>query len=218
VKHFKFEPRGKRRLHKRPNAYEIERCRWWLVQERTIVNPEIIVALGATAARSLLGRVIKIAKVRGKFMTAEAGTILVTNHPSYLLRIQDEHQKAEAYQGFVEDLSRVHAPSPHEGSPTASGLPKASSPRLGLIGASPAIAAVWSTFVAKMFVDGRRIIARFKSCFGPALGQVGPLGGFHVARTRSVSCVWLSRRWVLLGRCDHGEPRGVRPPQCQALQ
>ena len=57
VKHFKFEPRGKRRLHKKPNAYEIERCKWWLDQERAIVQPEVIVALGATAARSLLGRV-----------------------------------------------------------------------------------------------------------------------------------------------------------------
>ena len=55
MKHFKFEPRGKRRLHKKPNAYEIERCKWWLDQERAIVQPELIVALGATAARSLMG-------------------------------------------------------------------------------------------------------------------------------------------------------------------
>src|ERR1043166_8600855 len=65
VKHFKFEPRGKRRLHKRPNAHEIERCQWWQERERAIVRPELIVALGATAARSLLGRVVTITSVRG---------------------------------------------------------------------------------------------------------------------------------------------------------
>src|ERR1700720_4622769 len=64
VKHFKFELRGKRRLHKRPNAYEIERCRWWLDLERAIVKPELVVALGATAARSLLNRSVSITSVR----------------------------------------------------------------------------------------------------------------------------------------------------------
>jgi uracil-DNA glycosylase family protein len=66
VKHFKFEMRGKRRLHKRPNAYEIECCKWWNDLERLIVKPEIVVALGATAARSLIGRAVTIAKVRGQ--------------------------------------------------------------------------------------------------------------------------------------------------------
>jgi uracil-DNA glycosylase len=66
VKHFKHEMRGKRRLHKRPNAYEIDRCRWWLDQERAIVRPAVIVALGATAARSVLGRVVTIAAMRGR--------------------------------------------------------------------------------------------------------------------------------------------------------
>src|SRR5437016_7021545 len=66
VKHFKHEMRGKRRLHKRPNAYEIDRCKWWLERERAIVHPQAIVALGATAARSLFGRVITITKVRGQ--------------------------------------------------------------------------------------------------------------------------------------------------------
>src|SRR5438270_119407 len=64
VKHFKFEPRGKRRLHKRPNAYEVERCRWWNDLEIAIVKPKLIVALGATAARSLMGRTVTISKVR----------------------------------------------------------------------------------------------------------------------------------------------------------
>ena len=76
VKHFKFELRGKRRLHKRPNAYEIERCRWWLDLERAIVKPELVVALGATAARSLLNRSVSITTVRGKILETEDGTRL----------------------------------------------------------------------------------------------------------------------------------------------
>ena len=68
VKHFKYEQRGKRRLHKRPNAYEIDRCRWWLDQERAIVKPQLTLALGATAARSLFGRPVTIAKVRGRVL------------------------------------------------------------------------------------------------------------------------------------------------------
>jgi uracil-DNA glycosylase family 4 len=114
VKHFKFEPPGKRGLHKRPNAYEIERCRWWLDQERTIVKPAIIVALGATAARSLFGRTVTIAKVRGEIVAAEAGRILVTIHPSYLLRIKDEHDKAEAYRGSSRICGCASARSPRE--------------------------------------------------------------------------------------------------------
>ena len=104
VKHFKFERRGKRRLHKRPDAYEIERCRWWLDQELALVKPEVIVALGATAARSLLGRVVTISKTRGALIETKAGKVLVTIHPSYLLRIEDDRDKAEAYRAFVEDL------------------------------------------------------------------------------------------------------------------
>jgi DNA polymerase len=108
VKHFKFEQRGKRRLHKRPNAYEIERCRWWLDQERAIVNPDLVVALGATAARGVLGRTVTIAKVRGEIMQGQgASRVLVTIHPSYLLRIKDDNNavgKVEAYHRFVEDL------------------------------------------------------------------------------------------------------------------
>jgi uracil-DNA glycosylase family protein len=105
VKHFKFEPRGKRRLHKRPNAYEIERCKWWLQQERAIVQPALIVALGATAARSLLGRVVTIGKVRGEpFDLAEGTRIVVTIHPSALLRIREEADKRAAYAAFVKDL------------------------------------------------------------------------------------------------------------------
>src|SRR5205807_6176118 len=79
VKHFKFEQRGKRRLHKRPNAYEIERCRWWLDLERRIVRPQIIVALGATAARSLFERDVVVSKMRGELIPREDGArMLVT--------------------------------------------------------------------------------------------------------------------------------------------
>ena len=105
VKHFKFEPRGKRRLHKRPNNYEIERCRWWNDLEKAIVQPEIIVALGASAARSLLGRTVTISKVRGELLsTTDGQRVLVTIHPSYLLRMQDEAEKRAGYQAFVKDL------------------------------------------------------------------------------------------------------------------
>src|SRR5215210_3547112 len=89
VKHFKFEPRGKRRIHKTPNAYEIERCKWWLERERAIVGPELVVALGASAARSLIGRTVTIGKLRGEALKLADGTqLLVTVHPSALLRIR----------------------------------------------------------------------------------------------------------------------------------
>ena len=105
VKHFKFEQRGKRRLHKRPNAYEIERCRWWFEHERAIVKPDAIVALGATAARSVLGRVVTITKMRGRELRLADGTAaFVTIHPSFLLRIDDEADKAREYRAFVADL------------------------------------------------------------------------------------------------------------------
>src|SRR5437763_13370257 len=105
VKHFKFEPRGKRRLHKKPNAYEIERCKWWFEQERAIVKPDLIVALGATAARSLMGRVVTITKLRGEALSLGDGTqLLITIHPSALLRMQEEPEKRAAYAAFVKDL------------------------------------------------------------------------------------------------------------------
>jgi len=105
VKHFKHEMRGKRRLHKRPNAYEIARCRWWLEQEQAIVRPKAIVALGATAARSVLGRVVGIAKTRGEPQCLADGTpAIVTIHPSFLLRIQDAADKEREYRSFVSDL------------------------------------------------------------------------------------------------------------------
>jgi DNA polymerase len=105
VKHFKFELRGKRRLHKRPNAYEIERCRWWLDWERKLVKPDIIVALGATAVRSLVGKAFNISKVRGKVISlGDGGHMIATVHPSYLLRIRDRGDKRKQYRLFVRDL------------------------------------------------------------------------------------------------------------------
>jgi uracil-DNA glycosylase family protein len=105
VKHFKFEPRGKRRLHKRPNAYEIDQCHWWLDFERALVKPDIVVALGATAVRSVSGRPTSINKIRGRVLTLQdGGRMLATIHPSYILRIEDEADKRAEYRKFVTDL------------------------------------------------------------------------------------------------------------------
>ena len=105
VKRFKFEQRGKRRLHKRPNTYEIDRCRWWIDIERAIIKPKVVVALGATAARSLLGKSVSISSVRGDILTQSDGTrFVVTIHPSYLLRVKDADDKAREYRRFVGDL------------------------------------------------------------------------------------------------------------------
>jgi uracil-DNA glycosylase len=108
VKHFKNEPRGKRRLHKRPNVPEIEKCRWWLEREIDIVKPGLIVALGATAARSLLGRSAAVQKERGRIDTGPEGVpVFLTIHPSALLRIREPDARAEAYRRFVGDLKAV---------------------------------------------------------------------------------------------------------------
>ncbi|HEY1798952.1 MAG TPA: UdgX family uracil-DNA binding protein [Stellaceae bacterium] len=105
VKHFKYEPRGKRRLHKRPNADEIEQCRWWLDREIALVRPAAIVALGATAARSLLRRVVTIGRERGVARRRDDGAALVvTIHPSMLLRLRDETEQRYEYERFVADL------------------------------------------------------------------------------------------------------------------
>jgi len=108
VKHFKHEMRGKRRLHKRPNTYEIDRCKIWLDYERELVKPSTIVALGVTAARSLTGKTVTISKLRKKPLALTDGTALfVTVHPSSLLRIQDESDKHAAYKDLVADLKRA---------------------------------------------------------------------------------------------------------------
>ena len=105
VKHFKFEQRGKRRLHKRPNAHEIERCKWWLDIERALVKPDLVVALGATAARSLTGKPIPINRVRGEVLPLDGDRkLVVTIHPSALLRIRDSEDKKRQFIALVDDL------------------------------------------------------------------------------------------------------------------
>jgi DNA polymerase len=108
VKHFKFEQRGKRRIHAKPNGGEISACRWWIDQERLIVKPQRIVMLGATAIQSVTGRAQTIVSQRGRALTLPDGMSgAVTVHPSYLLRLPDRTRAAEEYRLFVEDLKRA---------------------------------------------------------------------------------------------------------------
>jgi DNA polymerase len=105
VKHFKFELRGKRRLHKRPNASEIKICRRWLLDEIEVVRPRLIVALGATAAQGLMGRAIPIGANRGAVLDVADGLrVFVTIHPSALLRLEDDEDRRSGYASFVDDL------------------------------------------------------------------------------------------------------------------
>lgn len=109
VKHFKYEPRGKRRIHQSPTASEIDHCRWWLDAERALVQPTTIVALGASAARALLGRTPSINRERGQPMVLADGTTLwLTVHPSYLLRLPEAQRGAEEAR-FAADLATVAA-------------------------------------------------------------------------------------------------------------
>lgn len=109
VKHFKFEPRGKRRLHQSPTAREIDVCRWWIDSERMLVRPRLVLALGASAARGVLGRTVSVQKERGRPHGLDDGAELwVTSHPSYLLRLQDDARAAEEAR-FIQDLQRVAA-------------------------------------------------------------------------------------------------------------
>lgn len=108
VKHFKFRPRGKRRLHQRPDAGEIRACRFWLELERLLVRPQLVVALGATAAQSLTGKAVTIGPLRGQDLQLEDGTALVvTIHPSYLLRIRDRSARAAEARRFEAELAAI---------------------------------------------------------------------------------------------------------------
>ena len=110
VKHFKFEQRGKRRIHNKPEAAEIEACRWWIGHERELIRPAVTVALGATAARSLFDKVMTISRVRGQPLRLPDGDeCWVTVHPSFLLRIPEEQRKREERALFVRDLKRIKA-------------------------------------------------------------------------------------------------------------
>ncbi len=110
VKHFKHEMRGKRRLHKTPNAGEIEACRWWLQNEVRLVAPRVVVAMGATAARAVVGRPVSVLKERGPAAPApDRPPAFVTVHPSYLLRIPDKAARHRAFSDFVLDLAAAKA-------------------------------------------------------------------------------------------------------------
>jgi uracil-DNA glycosylase family protein len=105
VKHFKFVPRGKIRLHQRPSTPEITACRQWYQRELASIQPALVVAMGATAAQGVLGKITPINKNRGRLIEAENGIkVLVTVHPSYLLRVPDEDAKVREYERFVADL------------------------------------------------------------------------------------------------------------------
>ena len=108
VKHFKWEPRGKRRIHKKPNAREISACRPWLEAEIDLIKPKIIVCLGATAAQALLGPKFRVSKQRGQFIESDlAPYILATVHPSSILRAPDDETRHAEKRRFVDDLKKV---------------------------------------------------------------------------------------------------------------
>jgi len=110
VKHFKFILRGKRRIHNKPDAGETSACRWWIDHERALIKPAVTVALGATAARSLVGKIVTISKVRGEPLTlADGSECWVTVHPSSILRAPDEAARREGKRLFLRDLKRIKA-------------------------------------------------------------------------------------------------------------
>lgn len=104
VKHFRFEERGKRRIHRRPDAGHITACRPWLDAEVAAVDPDVVVCLGATAARAVLGRVVKIGAERGTPIESGGRTTVVTIHPSAVLRLRDSGERSEAIAGLAADL------------------------------------------------------------------------------------------------------------------
>ncbi|HEY3579316.1 MAG TPA: UdgX family uracil-DNA binding protein [Pyrinomonadaceae bacterium] len=108
VKHFKWEPRGKRRIHKKPNSTEIAACRPWLEAELAVVKPDVIVALGATAAQALLGPQFRVTKQRGEFIESTlAPYVMATVHPSSILRAPDDETRQLEYRHFVDDLKKL---------------------------------------------------------------------------------------------------------------
>jgi len=108
VKHFKWEPRGKRRIHKKPNSMEIAACRPWLETEITLVKPEVIVVLGATAAQALLGPQFRVTKQRGEFITSTlAPYVMATVHPSSILRAPDDETRQLELRRFIDDLKKL---------------------------------------------------------------------------------------------------------------
>jgi DNA polymerase len=109
VKHFKWEPRGKRRIHKKPNSLEITACKPWLEAEIEVLQPDVIVCLGATAAQALLGKQFRVSTQRGLFIDSPlAPHVMATVHPSSLLRAPDDETRRRETQHFIEDLKRIH--------------------------------------------------------------------------------------------------------------
>jgi DNA polymerase len=108
VKHFKWQPRGKRRLHKTPAQREIDACHQWLEGEVRALKPRVIVCLGATAAKAVIGKDFKVSTQRGRFVPSALAThVFATFHPSALLRLRDEEEKEAAFRQFVKDLSLI---------------------------------------------------------------------------------------------------------------
>lgn len=108
VKHFKWEARGKRRIHKKPNAQQISACRPWLETEIALVKPRVIVVLGATAAQSLLGPKFRVTQQRGQFIESDlAPYIMATVHPSSILRAPDDETRRLEYRRFLDDLKKL---------------------------------------------------------------------------------------------------------------
>jgi DNA polymerase len=108
VKHFKWEPQGKRRIHKKPNAREIAACRPWLEAELEVLKPKVLVCLGATAAQALIGRDFRVSKQRGELVeSALAPKVMATVHPSSILRAPDDETRHEEMRRFVDDLKKV---------------------------------------------------------------------------------------------------------------
>ena len=108
VKHFKYTMRGKRRIHQRPDAEEIAACRPWLDAELSVVKPQVLVCLGATAAKALLGSSFKVTKQRGEFVESDLAPLVTgTVHPSSILRAPDDESRHRAYEDFVEDMRVV---------------------------------------------------------------------------------------------------------------
>jgi DNA polymerase len=105
VKHFKNEPRGKRRIHKKPDISEIDACRWWLDHEIEIVRPHVVVALGATAARAVMRKSLTINSNRGRLIELpDQRSAVITVHPSYLLRLLEDRDKRQEFDRLVKDL------------------------------------------------------------------------------------------------------------------
>lgn len=120
VKHFKFQRRGKKRMHQKPTVGEVQACRWWLAQEIATVKPRLIVALGASAARSVTGKPVKIGALQNRLLPAEESLgsipVLVTIHPSYVLRMTDSSSRKRQLARLVADLKRARATAASAGS------------------------------------------------------------------------------------------------------